>query len=112
MSPTAESPVKLTISLRHGGLQYDDELWWDWRAPTTPEEFAARTVSDLGMPLQMTQAIAMQIRMQTIASLLGIQERADGQKAEDGKLGGATICNNRLGLSKRIQFTQHTPVSL
>lgn len=72
---TAKCPIKIEISIRHGAVDYSDSFLWDWRAPTSPEEFAARTISDLGLPLQMIQAVAAQIRMQTLAALMGVEEK-------------------------------------
>jgi hypothetical protein len=88
-------PRQGRVSIRHGTVDYSDSFLWDWRAPTSPEEFAARTVSDLGLPLQLIQAIAVQIRMQTIAVLLGLEEKpaiaATAEAGTEETVAGPTV---------------------
>lgn len=53
----------ITIGIRHGTMDYCDKIEWDPMMENfTPEDFAATTCADLGLPGEMEPAIAHKIR--------------------------------------------------
>jgi len=54
---------KISLELRHLGVEYADTFGYDiHRASLTPEEFAVITCAELGLPAEMEPAIALKIR--------------------------------------------------
>lgn len=53
----------ITIGIRHGSIDFSDKVEWNpMDDALTPEEFAATTTADLGLPPEIEPAIAHKIR--------------------------------------------------
>jgi hypothetical protein len=63
----------ITIGIRQGSVDYSDKVDWDpMNEDFTPEEFAAITCADLGLPQEVEPAIAHKLRESLFRWLIGI----------------------------------------
>jgi hypothetical protein len=63
----------ITIGIRHGTIDYSDQIDWDPMMENfTPEDFASVTCADLGLPSEMEPAISHKIRETFFRWLLSI----------------------------------------
>ena len=73
-------PLDMMVGLRHNAVDYTDKFTWDLTSTSSgkePEEFARKTVEDLGLPMDMESAIAYRIRETLLRLIISAAENPD-----------------------------------
>ncbi len=87
----------IIIGIRHNSIDYSDKIQWDpMNTALTPEMFAEVTCRDLGLPCEMTPAIAHKIRETLFRWLINLVETPSlcmnvVEVSEEDKVGEVTV---------------------